>query len=96
MRGLATGVGPGADRAAAAAQQAAAIAQAAEAQRQTNENLERIAGVAEGAAAVAGPAMRVERVLELARARELRLLLDGEPRRRRILTCEMQRVTRVR
>jgi hypothetical protein len=77
MRGFATGVVPGADRAGAAAQQAAAIAQAEEAQRQTNENLERIAGIADGAAAMAGPAMRGERVLELARARDCAWMKEG-------------------
>jgi hypothetical protein len=77
LRGFATGVVPGADRAAAAAQQATAIAQAEEAQRQTNQNLERIAGIADGAAAAAGPTMRGERVLELARARDCAWLKEG-------------------
>ena len=77
MRGLATGMIPGADRANAAAQQAASIAQAAEAQRQTEQNLERISALEENIAGLAGPAMRGERVLELARARNCAWMQEG-------------------
>jgi hypothetical protein len=69
VRGMAAGVVPGMDRAGAAAQQAAAMAQAQQAQAQTNENLARIAALSAGAAASAGPAMRGQRVFELAQAR---------------------------
>ncbi len=79
VRGLATGVVPGADRASAAAQQAESIAQAEQAQAQTNANLERINALSGNVAAMAGPAMRGERVLELARTRECAWLQEGGP-----------------
>jgi hypothetical protein len=69
MRGMATGVVPGMDRANAAAQQAAAMAQAQQAQAQASQNLQRMAAMSQGAAALAGPAMRGQRVVELAQAR---------------------------
>jgi hypothetical protein len=77
VRGMATGMIPGADRANAAAQQAQSIAQAAEAQRQTQENLDRISGLSESVAGLAGPAMRGQRVLELAGARNCAWLQEG-------------------
>ncbi len=77
VRGLATGVVPGADRANAAAQQAAAIAQAQQAQARANENQQRIATMSQGAAALAGPAMRGQRVFELAEARSCAWLQEG-------------------
>lgn len=69
VQGAATGVVPGVGRGAAAAQQAAAAAQAAQMAQQTNANLERVASLGEQAAVMAGPAMRGQRVLELAQAR---------------------------
>jgi hypothetical protein len=76
-RGFATGVIPGADRAAAAAQQAASIAEAEQARVQTNENLERMAAFAGDAAGLAGPARRGERVIALAQARDCAWLKEG-------------------
>jgi hypothetical protein len=77
VRGLATGAVPGMDRANAAAQQAQSIAQAEQARADTNENLERVAALSEGTAAIAGPAMRGQRVLELAEARNCAWLQEG-------------------
>jgi hypothetical protein len=77
VRGLATGMIPGADRANAAAQQAASIAQAAEAQRQTEQNLERISALEDNIAGSASPTMRGERVLELARERNCAWMQEG-------------------
>jgi hypothetical protein len=76
-RGLATGVVPGMDRANAAAQQAQSIAQAEQARAETNENLEKVAALSEGTAAMAGPAMRGQRVLELAEGRNCAWLQEG-------------------
>lgn len=77
MRGMATGVVPGLDNASAAAQQAAAMAQAQQAQAQANENLERMATMSQGAAALAGPALRGQRVVELAQARNCAWLQEA-------------------
>jgi hypothetical protein len=77
VRGMAAGVIPGADRANAAAQQAAAAAQAQQAQAQASENLQRMSAMSQGAAALAGPAMRGQRVIELAQARSCAWLQEG-------------------
>lgn len=77
VRGMATGVVPGMDRANAAAQQAAAMAQAQQAQAQAKQNLERMATMSQGAAALAGPAMRGQRVFELAQARNCAWLQEA-------------------
>jgi hypothetical protein len=79
IRGMATGVVPGMDRAAAAAQQAESIAQAQQAQAQTNANLERMNALSGNAAAMAGPTARGERVLELAETRNCAWLEEGGP-----------------
>jgi hypothetical protein len=75
VRGMATGVVPGADRAGAAAQQAAAMAQAQQAQ--ANDNAARMAAMSQGAAAMIGPAMRGQRVMELAQARNCAWLQEA-------------------
>jgi hypothetical protein len=77
VRGMATGVVPGADRGAAAAQQAAAMAQAAQAQAQAAQHIERMTAMSQQAGALAGPAMRGERVFELARARNCAWVEQG-------------------
>jgi hypothetical protein len=77
MRGMATGVVPGMDRASAAAQQAESIARAGEAQAETNANLEQINALAAEATAMAGPVARGERVLELAKTRNCAWLEEG-------------------
>ncbi len=77
VRGAATAVTPGADKVAARAQQAAAIAQNAELQAETNRNIEGILGQSGNVAAMAGPAMRGQRLLELAQARDCAWLKDG-------------------
>ena len=77
VQGAATGVVPGLGRGAAAAQQAAAAAQAAQAAAQTSANLERVAALGEQAALLAGPAMRGQRVIELAHARNCAWIQEG-------------------
>jgi hypothetical protein len=77
VQGAATGVVPGLGRGAAAAQQAAAAAQAAQTAAQTSANLERVAAIGEQAALVAGPAMRGQRVIELAQARNCAWIQEG-------------------
>ena len=77
VQGAASGVVPGLGRGAAAAQQAAAAAQAEQQAAQTNANLERIAGLGEQAALTVGPAMRGQRVMELARARNCEWIQEG-------------------
>ena len=77
VRGMATGVVPGLDRANAAAQQAAAMAQAQRAQAQASQNLERMAAMSQGAAALMGPAIRGQRVVELAQARSCAWLQEA-------------------
>ncbi len=69
VRGFAGGMVPGADRAAAAAQQAQAIAQAEQGRAQAIQNQQRMASLAGDVAGIAGPAMRGERELELAKTR---------------------------
>ena len=69
MRGMATGMVPGADRGAAAAQQAAAMAQAAAAQARGAERLAQMNATAGQAAGMAGSAMRGVRLIELGRAK---------------------------
>jgi hypothetical protein len=77
VQGAATAVTPGADQAAARAQQAASRAQAAQIEAQTNQNLERILGQSDNIAAMAGPAMRGQRVFELAEARDCAWVKEG-------------------
>jgi hypothetical protein len=77
VRGMATGVIPGADRANAAAQQAAAAAQTQQAQAEASENLQRMSAMSQGAAALAGPAMRGQRIIELAQARSCAWLQEA-------------------
>jgi hypothetical protein len=77
MRGFGSAMVPGADRANAAAQQAQAIAQAEQARAQALQNQQRITSLAGDAAAMAGPAMRGARVIELARARNCAWAQEG-------------------
>lgn len=77
VQGAASGVVPGLGRGAAAAQQAAAAAQAAQMAAQTNANLERAAAIGEQAALATGPAMRGQRVMELAHARNCEWIQEG-------------------
>lgn len=77
VQGATSAVVPGADRAAARAQQAQAQAQNAELQAQTEQNLQRIAGLSSSVAGMTGPAMRGQRLLELAQARDCAWLKEG-------------------
>ncbi len=77
VQGAASGVVPGLDRGAAAVQQAAAMAQASQAAAQTNANLERLAAIGEQSALMAGPALRGQRVIELAHARNCAWIQAG-------------------
>jgi hypothetical protein len=76
-RGLAVGVVPGLQQANAQAQQAASIAQAAEAQAQAEQNQRAALALGSQAATLAGPAMRGQRVIELAQARDCAFLKEG-------------------
>jgi hypothetical protein len=77
VRGAATGVIPGVGQGAAAAQQAEAMARNAEVQAQAEQNVQQIAALGGQAAAMAGPAMRGQRVFELARARDCAWVEEG-------------------
>lgn len=79
VQGAATAFTPGLGQAAASAQQAAAIAQNAQLEAETNRNVEAILGQAGNVAAMAGPAMRGQRVFELAQARNCAWLQGGAP-----------------
>ena len=76
-QGVVSGVVPGVGNAAAQAQQAAAMAQAAQQQQQTLQNQQAILGLGGQIANIAGPAMRGQRVYELAQARDCAWSKDG-------------------
>jgi hypothetical protein len=75
--GAATAVTPGADKVAARAQQAASMAQSAQRQAEANRNVDALLGQSGNVAAMAGPAMRGQRLIELAEARDCAWLKDG-------------------
>jgi hypothetical protein len=77
VRGAATGVVPGLGQATAQAQQAEAIAQNARMQEQTRQNQQAMLALGGQAAAMAAPAMRGQRVFELAQARDCAWVKEG-------------------
>jgi hypothetical protein len=77
VQGVASGVVPGAGQAQAQAQQAQAIAQNAQLQQQTQQNQQEILALGGQVANLAGPAMRGQRVFELAQARDCAWLKEG-------------------
>jgi hypothetical protein len=77
VQGAAAGVVPGVGQAQAQAQQAAAIAQAAEAQERARQNQQSMLALGGQVATIAGPAMRGQRVMELAQARDCAWLEEG-------------------
>ena len=76
-QGVVSGVVPGLGQAQAAAQQAASMAQAAQAQQQVRQNQQSMLALGGQAAAMAGPMMRGQRVMELAQARDCAWLKEG-------------------
>jgi hypothetical protein len=77
VQGAASGVVPGLGQAAARAQQAESIAQNAAVQQQTLQNQQAILALGGQTAAMAGPAMRGQRVMELAQARDCAWVKEG-------------------
>ena len=77
VQGAASAVVPGLGQAQAGAQQAAAIAQSAQAQEEVRQNQQSMLALGGQAAAMAGPMMRGQRVMELAQARDCAWLKEG-------------------
>ena len=76
-QGVVSGVVPGVGQAQAQAQQAAAMAQNAQLQEQTRQNQQAILGLGGQLSSLAGPAMRGQRVFELAQTRDCAWLKEG-------------------
>jgi len=76
-QGVVSGVVPGVGQASAQAQQAAAIAQNAQLQQQALENQQAILGLGGQISTLIGPAMRGQRVFELAQARDCAWAKEG-------------------
>jgi hypothetical protein len=77
VQGAASAVVPGVGQASAQAQQAQAIAQNAQVAEQTRQNQQAILALGGQTAAIAGPAMRGQRVMDLAQARDCAWLKEG-------------------
>jgi hypothetical protein len=77
VQGAASGVVPGLGQASAQAQQAQAIAQNAQVQEQTRQNQQAILALGGQVTTIAGPAMRGQRVTELAQARDCAWMKEG-------------------
>jgi hypothetical protein len=77
IQGAASGVVPGLGQAQAQAQQSAAVAQSAQMQEQARQNQQAMLALGGQAVGLAGPAMRGQRLIELAQARDCAWLKEG-------------------